>query len=162
MPWPDRTKENSIGDAQRPAHAFIRSSVLVDVDQTAEPGWDGGMLIRFGVVALLAINLISAGPTLAAGDLHTAAGVMPGCRNFLAGNDTSLLVQGMCFGEVTALFETFAGKCAPPDVAGEQLMRTVVEYIDNQPRAAERTVQSSRYRGDDEGMAMQAAKKFRL
>ena len=39
--------------------------------------------------------------------------VLPGCRNFLAGNDTSLLVQGMCFGEVTALFETFAGKCAP-------------------------------------------------
>jgi hypothetical protein len=93
------------------------------------------MLIRFGVVALLAINLISTGPTLAAGDLHTAAGVMPGCRNFLTGDDTSLLVQGMCFGEVTALFETFAGKCAPPNVAGEQLMRTVVEYIDNQPRA---------------------------
>jgi hypothetical protein len=34
--------------------------------------WDGDMLIRFGVVALLAINLISAGPTLAAGDLRTA------------------------------------------------------------------------------------------
>src|SRR5262249_29369654 len=60
---------------------------------------------------------------------------MAGCRNFLAGNDTSLLIQGMCFGEVTALFETFAGKCAPPDVAGQQLMRTVVEYIDSQPRA---------------------------
>jgi hypothetical protein len=41
----------------------------------------------------------------------------------------------MCFGEVTALFETLAGKCAPPNVAGEQLMRTVVEYIDSQPRA---------------------------
>jgi len=94
-----------------------------------------GMLIRFGIVVLLAINVFSAKPIFAAGDLHTAAGVMPGCRNFLAGNDSSLLVQGMCFGEVTALFETFAGKCAPPDVAGEQLMRTVVEYIDRQPRA---------------------------
>ena len=39
------------------------------------------------------------------------------------------------FCEVTALFETFAGKCAPPNVAGEQLMRTVVDYIDSQPRA---------------------------
>jgi hypothetical protein len=93
------------------------------------------MRFRFGAGALLAINVFSVEPTLAAADLHTAAGVMPGCRNFLAGNDTSLLVQGMCFGEVTALFETFAGKCAPPDVAGQQLMRTVVEYIDNQPRA---------------------------
>jgi len=93
------------------------------------------MPIRFAAIALLAINVFSAGPSLAAADLHTAAGVMAGCRNFLAGNDTSLLVQGMCFGEVTALFETFAGKCAPPDVAGEQLMRTVVEYIDSQPHA---------------------------
>ena len=67
-----------------------------------------GMLIRFGIVVLLAINVFSAKPIFAAGDLHTAAGVMPGCRNFLAGNDSSLLVQGMCFGEVTALFETFA------------------------------------------------------
>jgi len=116
------------------------------------------MLFRFVVVALLAINVFSAGPTLAAADLHTAAGVMPGCRNFLAGNDTSLLVQGMCFGEVTALFETFAGKCAPPDVPGQQLMRTVVEYIDSQPPcAAERAVQSSRYRSDDEDVAVQAA-----
>ena len=57
----------------------------------------------FGIVALLAVNLFAAGPALAAGDLHTAAGVMSGCGNFLAGNDTSLLVQGMCFGEVTAL-----------------------------------------------------------
>jgi len=48
----------------------------------------------FGTVALLAINLFAAGPALAAGDLHTAAGVMAGYRNFLAGNDTSLLVQG--------------------------------------------------------------------
>jgi hypothetical protein len=94
-----------------------------------------GMLIRFCVVAVLAINAFLVKPIFAAGDLHTAAGVMPGCRNFLAGNETSLLVQGMCFGEVTALFETFAGKCAPPNVAGEQLMRTVVEYIDHQPRA---------------------------
>jgi hypothetical protein len=86
-------------------------------------------------VAVLAINAFLVKPIFAAGDLHTAAGVMPGCRNFLAGNETSLLVQGMCFGEVTALFETFAGKCAPANVAGEQLMRTVVEYIDNQPRA---------------------------
>jgi len=93
------------------------------------------MLLRFGVVALLAISVFTAEPALAAADLHTAAGVMPGCRNFLADNDTSLLVQGMCFGEVTALFETFAGKCAPPNVAGEQLMRTVVDYIDSQPRA---------------------------
>ena len=93
------------------------------------------MRFKFGAGALLAINVFSAEPTLAATDLHTAAGVMPGCRNFLAGNDTSLLVQGMCFGEVTALFETFAGKCAPPDVPGQQLMRTVVEYIDSQPGA---------------------------
>jgi len=76
----------------------------------------------FGGVALLAINLLAAGPALATGDLHTAAGVMAGCRNFLAGNDTSLLVQGMCFGEVTALFETFGGKCAPADVPGQQLI----------------------------------------
>jgi len=55
------------------------------------------MLLRFGVVALLAISVFTAEPALAAADLHTAAGVMPGCRNFLAGNDTSLLVQGMCF-----------------------------------------------------------------
>jgi len=89
----------------------------------------------FGIVALLAANLFAAGPALAAGDLHTAAGVMSGCRNFLAGNDTSLLVQGMCFGEVTALFETFGGKCAPADLPGQQLMRTVVDYIDSQPRA---------------------------
>ena len=91
----------------------------------------------FGIVALLAANLFAAGPALAAGDLHTAAGVISGCRNFLAGNDTSLLVQGMCFGEVTALFETFGGKCAPApaDVPGQQLMRTVVDYIDSQPRA---------------------------
>ncbi len=88
------------------------------------------MLFGFGIVALAAINIFSIGPALAAADLHTAAGVMPGCRNFLTGNDTSLLVQGMCFGEVTALFETFAGKCAPPDLPGEQLMRTVVEYIE--------------------------------
>ena len=93
------------------------------------------MPIRFAAIALLAIDVFSAGSSLAAADLHTAAGVMAGCRNFLAGNDTSLLVQGMCFGEVTALFETFAGKCAPPDVAGEQLMGTVVEYIDSQPHA---------------------------
>src|SRR5215472_12052052 len=93
------------------------------------------MLFRFVVVALLATNVFSAGPTLAAADLHTTAGVISGCQNFLAGNDTSLLVQGMCFGEVTALFETFAGKCAPPDVPGQQLMHTVVEYIDSQPRA---------------------------
>ena len=93
------------------------------------------MPIRFAAVAVLAINVFFAGPTLAAADLHTAAGVMPGCRNFLAGNDSALLVQGMCFGEVTALFETFAGKCAPPDMPGPQLMRTVVEYIDSQPRA---------------------------
>src|SRR5215469_1895744 len=93
------------------------------------------MLFRFGVVALLASNVFSSEPILAAAELVTAAGVMPGCRNFLAGNDTSLLVQGMCFGEVTALFETFAGKCAPPDLPGQRLMRTVVDYIDSQPRA---------------------------
>src|SRR5215472_12237788 len=72
----------------------------------------------FGGVALLAINLLAAGPALATGDLHTAAGVMAGCRNFLAGNDTSLLVQGMCFGEVTALFETFGASARPPMCRG--------------------------------------------
>ena len=87
------------------------------------------------VATLLAISVFPANPTMAAADLHTAAGVMSGCRNFLAGNDTSLLVQGMCFGEVTALFETFGGKCAPPDIPGQQLLRAVVEYIDSQPRA---------------------------
>jgi len=65
------------------------------------------MLIRPSILALLVISILSTAPTLAAGDLHTAAGVMPGCRNFLPGNNDSLLVQEMCFGEVTALFETF-------------------------------------------------------
>src|SRR5262249_59713831 len=88
-----------------------------------------------GGVVLLAINLWAPDPALAAGVLPTAGGVMGGCRNFLAGNDTSLLVQGMCFGEVTAFFETFGGKCAPADLPGQQLMRTVVDYIDSQPRA---------------------------
>jgi Rap1a immunity proteins len=91
------------------------------------------MQIRFAVAAVL--GALSAGQGLAAADLHTAAGLMPGCRNFLADNNTSLLVQGMCFGEVTALFETFAGKCAPPDLPGQQLMRTVVDYIDRLPSA---------------------------
>ena len=92
-------------------------------------------MIRFAIVALVAASVLRAVPASAAGDLHTAAGVLPGCKNFLAGNDTSLLVQGMCFGEITALFETFTGKCAPPDLPGAQLMRTVVDYIEGQPRA---------------------------
>src|SRR5262245_50660906 len=122
-----------------------------------------GMLIRFGIVVLLAINVFSAKPIFAAGDLHTAAGVMAGCRNFLAGNDTSLLIQGMCFGEVTALFETFAGKCAPPRCGGTAAYaHSRGVHRQPTPCAAERAVQSSGHRSNDEGLAVQAAMTFEV
>src|SRR5262249_23142265 len=89
----------------------------------------------FGGVALLAINLLAAGPALATGDLHTAVGVVAVCGISLRDTDPSLVVRGMFFGGVTAFLKTLGGKGAPADVPGQQLMRTVVDYIDSQPRA---------------------------
>ena len=71
---------------------------VISHEECLYPNCTDSLRQTFGIVALLAVNLFAARPALAAGDLHTAAGVMSGCGNFLAGNDTSLLVQGMCFG----------------------------------------------------------------
>ena len=96
------------------------------------------LLCAIAALALVGASQVSAIFTTAAFgqghvNINTANYVMPGCRSFLArSKNEDPFLQGRCFGLVDGIALGLA-KCLPTDITLFQVMRVVVQYIDNQP-----------------------------
>lgn len=92
------------------------------------------LIVRGIVVVALAF---SCGIALAESDAESANSVTPGCHSLIDGNnDTDRSIQGFCLG-IVATLEIWGGVgkfiCAPKGVTRLQMIRVVVQYIDNRP-----------------------------
>jgi len=70
-------------------------------------------------------------------DANSANYIMPGCRLYLQpslpANGMDGIDAGRCSGLVSGLFYAAIDVCNPAGVTTEQLVRVVVQYIDNRP-----------------------------
>jgi Rap1a immunity proteins len=65
---------------------------------------------------------------------RTANYMMPACRDFAFDtNNTDAFTRGWCFGIVDALRYADKNSCVPDAATGAQLIRVVVQYIDQRP-----------------------------
>jgi hypothetical protein len=88
------------------------------------------MSIMRGIV-LIAALILNSGSTFA-DDNGSAIYMMRGCRDAVALKDNAL--SGMCVGTIDGVsFGSAATICAPSAVTVEQLLRVVVQYVDNRP-----------------------------
>lgn len=93
-------------------------------------------LIPLSAVVVVTITLTAQGNSQPAGAPFSANRVLPGCRSFVADNDSRhQYLQGQCAGVVSVIFyrnKTF-GFCAPGPATMEQAVRVVIAYADKRP-----------------------------
>jgi len=88
-----------------------------------------------GTVFITAL-MLSGGSAFGANAMTSANDVMPGCRDSLKPEITADFLQGFCLGLITALSDVADAtkiSCLPPEVTRGQIVRVVVQYIDNRP-----------------------------
>ena len=68
-------------------------------------------------------------------DIYSAGYVMPGCREFIGAGTGNAHLPGYCVDLVIGLARNANAPriCLPREVADEQIVRVVVQYIDSQP-----------------------------
>ncbi|WP_354265849.1 Rap1a/Tai family immunity protein [Bradyrhizobium sp. I1.7.5] len=81
-------------------------------------------------LALSGCAILNSGSAFAE-DSGSAIYIMRGCRDALAEKDNAL--SGLCAGTIDGIYFSRETICAPPTVTVEQLVRVVVQYVDNRP-----------------------------
>jgi Rap1a immunity proteins len=86
-------------------------------------------------IGVIVVTMLGAYPALVQEDIYSANYVMPGCRDFLRAGTGSAHLGGNCVGLVigVARYAYEPSLCLPRDVTDEQIVRVVVQYVDNQP-----------------------------
>ena len=106
--------------------------------------------MRFLIGALLVV-MMSLDGVCQSNDPHSAIVIAPGCRNFLSDRQNftnqEVFDQGKCSGIIRGLNFLDTHSCPPKEVTLEQMVRVVVQYIDNLP---------ARHREDFRQLAMEA------
>ena len=74
------------------------------------------------------------GTAVAQEDKRSAEFIIDSCQNFLAGDAGKLpFLQGRCFGVIDGLAYGSNDVCPPPTTTGEEMVRTVLQYISARP-----------------------------
>ena len=74
------------------------------------------------------------GTAVAQEDKRSAEFIIDSCQNFLAGDASKVpFLQGRCFGVIDGLAYGSNDVCPPPSTTGEEMVRTVLQYISARP-----------------------------
>ena len=84
--------------------------------------------LRLYRIVLITALILSSGSAFAEEDTTSANYLMPGCRNLLTENNSSV-----CAGLVSALFYMSVDTCPPAGVTRAKINRVVVQYIASRP-----------------------------
>jgi len=93
-------------------------------------------ILSIALVALATVwTLIPGhGSAVAEEDARSAKFIMQSCQNFLSGDPSMLpFLQGRCFGVIDGLAFASPEVCPPATTTGEEMVRTVVNYISARP-----------------------------
>jgi hypothetical protein len=91
------------------------------------------LVLSFVLVAGSEIFLLRE-TAIAQEDARSAKFIIQSCQNFLAGDASKLpFLQGRCFGVIDGLAYGSNDVCPPPTTTGEEMVRTVLQYISARP-----------------------------
>jgi hypothetical protein len=127
---------------QRNAEGQARRYGLIQARLLAQPksGVRGATMFQFlRGIALIGGIMMNCGAAIAASDVTTANGLMPGCRHHLQTDSPPddgrlMYLVPYCAGIIEGLIYATSAVCLPEGVTHDQGVRVIVKYIDDRPQ----------------------------